>query len=447
MEKAKEKIVLIGAGSAMFTRGLVADLIRLGMETELALVDINPDALNAAERLVAKMIKARRAKVKLSATTDRRKALRGATVVITTIAVGGRRAWEQDVFVPRKFDIYMPVGDSVGPSGTSRALRMVPAMVAIARDVVELAPQADFFNYSNPMAVVCQAVRKATGANVVGLCHGVWHVAHYLASFLGVDFSRFGFTAVGMNHLTWFTEMRVDGRDAMDLARAQLKQQKAEGEARKGRPWHADHPFTWELFELFGAYPAVFDAHVVEFFPGLFPGGIYRGKKLGVEGMVFENIIRYGDKIFDEMRSIALDRGPLPRNFFSKQSGEHEQVMEIIRAMRADSGAVYSVNLPNAGRLGAFEQDVVIEGPAAATGAGLRPLAVPQISAGVAGTLATRMAWVELAAQAGIEASRQKFIQALLIDGYTRSIEEATRLAAALLKAQAEHLREFGWKV
>src|SRR5262245_44218424 len=180
----REKIVLIGAGSAMFTRGLVADLIHAGLEADLALVDIDPEALEVAERLTHKMIVARRAPIALSASVDRRSALRGATAVICTVGVGGRRAWEQDVFIPRKYGIFAPVGDTVGPGGTARALRMIPAMVDIARDVLDLAPSALFFNYGNPMAPVCRAIRKATGAPVIGLCHGVFHVASYLAQAL-----------------------------------------------------------------------------------------------------------------------------------------------------------------------------------------------------------------------------------------------------------------------
>ena len=166
------KIVLIGAGSAMFTRGLMADLIQapdLG-PWEVGLVDVDPGALETAEGLCRRMVAARqaaaarRAEIRLSASLDRRDLLGGADVVVTTIGVGGRRAWEADVFIPRRFGVYQPVGDSVMPGGTSRALRMIPAMVDIAKDVQDLAPDALFFNYANPMSAICRAVRKATGA-------------------------------------------------------------------------------------------------------------------------------------------------------------------------------------------------------------------------------------------------------------------------------------------
>ncbi|MHB9129576.1 MAG: family 4 glycosyl hydrolase [Armatimonadota bacterium] len=119
----KERIVLIGAGSASFTRGLLADIIQRGEETELALVDIDPEALAIAEGLARRMITCRQAPMSLTASTDRREVLPGATVVISTIGVGGRRAWEQDVFIPRKYGIFQPVGDSVMP-GSCRSIRL-----------------------------------------------------------------------------------------------------------------------------------------------------------------------------------------------------------------------------------------------------------------------------------------------------------------------------------
>src|SRR3954453_19943292 len=264
----REKIVLIGAGSAEFTRGLVADIIRSGDPTDLALVDIDPAALGTAERLVTKMIAARQAPVTLTAATDRRDVLRGATAVICTVGVGGRRAWEQDVFIPRRHGIFQPVGDTVGPGGTSRALRMIPAMVAIAEDVLDLAPDALFFNYGNPMAPVCRAVHKATGAQVVGLCHGVLHVAEYLADALGVPPTALHYTAVGINHLTWFTEIRADGQDALQRLQeiAALRAAPVPGRSalgthvaqagtapRAGPDPAQDNPFSWELFRLFNA--------------------------------------------------------------------------------------------------------------------------------------------------------------------------------------------------
>jgi alpha-galactosidase len=435
-----EKIVLIGAGSAEFTRGLVADIIRIGEPTDLALVDPDPAdlalvdtdaaALDTAARLAAKMIAARQAPVTLSAATDRRDVLRGATAVICTVGVGGRRAWEQDVFIPRKHGIFVPVGDTVGPGGSSRALRMIPAMVAIAEDVLALAPDALFFNYSNPMAPVCRAIRKATGAQVIGLCHGVFHVADYLARALGVPKDDLRYTAIGINHLTWFTEVRANGQDMLPALHAIA--------ATTIGP--DDSPFSWQLLRLFNAFPAVLDRHVTEFFPQFFRSGSYYGRTLGVDAFSFEGTIAGGDRKYAEMQADAHSPQPLGADYFERLGGEHEQVLDIIAAIRNERGQIFSANLPNTGQAPNLPCDAIIESPAFADGAGLRPIAQPPLPAALAGTLATRYQWAETIVEAALEGSRAKFIQALILDGYVESLDQASALADDMLAAQAAYL-------
>ncbi|MBP6964288.1 MAG: hypothetical protein KBC96_07780 [Armatimonadetes bacterium] len=436
----QEKYVLIGAGSAMFTRGMVADLIQRGQECDLALVDIDPEALEVAEGLTRKMIEARKSPITLSAFLDRRDVLPGATAVICTIGVGGRRAWEQDVFIPRKYGIYQPVGDSVMPGGTSRALRMIPSMVSIAEDVLDLAPNALLFNYGNPMGPVCRGVRKATGANMVGLCHGVFHVAHHLSQVLGADPTRINYAAVGMNHLTWFTDVRIDGQDAMPKL-LQIADERV-GQLGEHGPDAID-VFTWQMMKLFGAFPAVLDRHITEFFPQFFRTGDYYGKKLGGDAFSFEGTIAAGDRIFDEMKEVAASKEPLGEEFFERIGGEHEQVMEIIESIRTDAGRTYSANLPNTGQVPNFPKDAIVEGPCVADGSGMHPIAQPPLPSGIVGTLATRLAWVETTVEAALEGSRDKFIQALVLDGAVESMETAEKLADELLATQAEYLPQF----
>lgn len=429
-----ERFVLIGAGSAMFTRGLIRDMINLGVEAELALVDIDPEALNVAEHLAKKMIQAGRAKLRLSATTDRRKALPSATVVISTIAVGGRRGWELDVQIPRKYGVYQPVGDTAMPGGASRALRMIPAMVDIARDVLDLAPRALFFNYANPMTANCRAIHKATGAAVVGLCHGVFGVAGYLASCLGTETARLKYTAVGINHLTWFTEVRVDGRDAMEQLR-----QAAEPRIAKGQ-----NPFSWWCVQTFGAYPAVNDRHAIEFFPHLAAGeGGYYGKTLGVDAFSIEKVIAGGDDIYERMKRDALSADPLPDDYTKHVSGEHEQAIDIVDSIRRDARRVYSANLPNRGIVGNLPDEAVIECPAVADGSGLRAISQPPLPPGIAAAVCRALNWAEIVVDAALEGSRAKFVQALVLDGSVRSTKAAEDLADELLAAHAQHLPQF----
>jgi len=438
----KEKVVLIGAGSVSFTRGLVIDLIAHGNLAQLALVDTDEDALAVAERLARKMIDAKHASFDLVASTNRRDVLPDATVVITTIGVGGRHAWELDVHIPRKYGIYQPVGDSVMPGGSSRALRMIPAMVDIANDVLDCAPGALFFNYGNPMAPVCRAIRKATGAEVIGLCHGVNHVAEYLSRELGTSTSGFAYTAIGMNHLTWFTEVRVGGTNAMpdlmERADEKLGEIKASPELSESLS-----PFSWQLLTIFGAFPAVLDRHVTEFFPHLFPAGSYYGKTLGVDVYSFEATIEGGDAAHATNRSDAFSDSPLNETYFERSSGEHEQVVDIIDSIRNDSGRIYSANLPNTGQVSNLPDHAIVESPAVADGGGLRPINQPSLPSGIAGTLATRMLWVDTIVDAALEGNRNLFVQALVLDGAVDSLDTATDLADELIEVHKEYLPQF----
>lgn len=452
-----QKIVLIGAGSAMFTRGLVADLILTGKPWHVGLVDIDPAALETAEGLSRRMIEARGAEIALSASTERRDLLPGADVVVTTVGVGGRRAWEADVFIPRKYGIYQPVGDTIMPGGISRAMRMVPAMVEIAKDIARLCPEARFFNYGNPMTVNCWAIRRATGVPVVGLCHGVMHVERELAQFMGAPSDEVTSLGVGVNHFTWIYDLRWRGRDAWPLVRARLAEERGEpvdyGELRKrfpelgapapDRPKAAANPFSWSLFAAHGAYPAVNDRHVSEFYPERFPAGKYYGKTLGVDVFSVEATIANGDRIFAQMQAQARGEAPLDERVFQRSAGEHEQLVAILDAMERDTRGVYSANLPNHGAVPNLPWDAILELPAVATAGGLRAMHIADFPDTLAEPLRRKLAGQELTVEAALTGSRKLFVEALLMDGAVTERATAESLADELLAAHRQYLPQF----
>ena len=449
-----DKYVLIGAGSVSFTRGLVADILRRGRELEVGLVDIDPDALRFAEGLVRKMVAAKGAAVRVTASLDRRDLLPGAHAVICTVGVGGRRARELDITVPRKHGVFQPVGDTAMPGGLSRALRMIPAMVGVARDVLDLCPDALFFNYGNPMTAVCRAIRKATGAGVVGLCHGVPGTAEYLARFAGLPLGEVAYTAVGLNHMTWFTEFRHKGRDAWPLFRAKVAGKLGTTPDRLlGRfaelgdspelLERLDNPFSWHMFALYGAFPAVLDRHAIEFFPQLTRGGGYYGKTLGVDVFSMEETIERGDRAYEQMREIALSPDPLPADYFGVGGGDHEQVISIIDSIDGDARHIYSANLPNRGQVSNLPPDSIVESPAVADAVGLRPIGLGQLPSGLAATLTSRISVIETVVDAALKGDRDLFIQALVADGSVATLAKAQSLAADLLAAHAANLPQF----
>jgi alpha-galactosidase len=442
MGQDKTKLVLIGAGSAVFTKGLVADLIQspeLG-PWELGLVDIDPAALETAEGLSRQMVEATGADISVRAAVDRRELLPGADVVVTTIGVGGRRGWEADVFIPRKYGVYQPVGDTAMPGGISRAMRMIPALVAIAQDVAALCPQAWFFNYSNPMTANCWAVRQATGVPVVGLCHGTFDVSRQLAEFAGAPPEEVQTRFVGLNHLTFIFDLRRQGRDLWPAVRARLD---VEQPAGQGPNFAAQNPFSWSLFKTYGAYPSANDRHVVEFFPERFQSGAYYGKTLGLDAFSFEGTIASGDQGYARMREQALGHTPLDEWIFHHSVGEHEQLLSILHNLRYDGRGIFAVNLPNQGAVPNLPDDAILELPAVATAAGLFPMQVPDFSDALAAVITRKLAAIRVTVEAALAGESSLFAEALLLDGAVSDPAVARAMVDELLEAHRANLPNF----
>ncbi len=451
------KLVLIGAGSTVFTQRLVADLILTGQANrwELALVDIDPITLDAVDRLVRKMLIFKDVDIPVVSTVNRRDVLADADFVVTTIAVGGRRGWELDVTVPRKHNVYQPVGDSVMPGGISRAMRMIPQMIAIAEDVGALCPEAYFLNYSNPMTAVCRAIRVKTGVPVIGLCHGVHYVEGVLARFLGKDESCMTSFGVGLNHLTFLTDIRCNGEDMIPLMKAKAAEQRPllEQEIRDKADWpntvvgrasrYSDDPLAWSIFERYGMFPVAIDRHISEFYPERFPHGRYYGRILGVDAFSIDGRIALGDTWFDEMLAVARSPDPLPKSYFEDVPGESEQLIQIMQSLLEDKRHVFSVNMPNHGAVPGMPWEAVLEMPAAAGGPGFMPLQSKALPPALTAKLLSKIAAVEVTVEAALTGSFDLFVEALLADGSVSDPDAAVALAIDLVDAHKHHLPQF----
>lgn len=451
----RRNLVLIGAGSAVFTRGLLADLISardLG-DWEIRLVDVDEVALAKAVGLAEKMIEARAADghVTVVGSVDRTTVLPGADFVVTCVGVGGRTAWQTDHEICQAHGIFQPVGDSVMPGGISRLIRTTPVLVDIARDVVELAPEAHFFNYSNPMTANVMAMAKYAGATeVVGLCHGMHHVQHHLAAFIEAPFEQTSTLYAGINHLTFIYDFRRNGRDAWPEVRARVDAELAEPPrpddlgniwADGTRAWN--NPFSWEIFRRYGAFPAAEDRHVTEFFPQRWPGGSYYGKTLGVDAYSVPEILEWGENRYQGMVAQADGTAPLDETIFDRSSGEQEQLIAIIRSVVTDSRQMFSCNVLNHGSVPGLPDDAALEVPGVATGRGIRPVSVPDLGAALTAILNWRLTSVYLGVEAAMTGDRDLVVEAMLADGALTDPDAAAKLTDALIAGQRQHLPQF----
>ena len=341
------------------------------------------------------------------------------------------------------------------PGGISRAMRMIPQMVAIAEDIQELCPKAHFFNYSNPMTAVCRAIRLKTGVPVIGLCHGVHYVEGVLERFLGVDEGSLTTFGVGLNHLTFLTDIRCKGVDAIPWLKAKAAEQRSlvEQEIRDKTDWpngvtgraprYSDDPLAWSLFERYGVFPVALDRHITEFYPERFPNGRYYGRTLGVDAYSIDGRIALGDTWFDEMLAVARSADPLPPTYFENVPGESEQLFEIMQSLLLDQRHVFSVNMPNHGAVPGFPWDAVLEMPAAAGGTGLTPLQSQALPAALTAKLLAKIAAIEVTVQAALTGDFDLFVEALLTDGSLSDPAAAAALAADLIETHKAHLPQF----
>ncbi len=218
------KIVIIGAGSVAFTPALLsgfsADPRYRG--ATIGLVDVSEDALSQVSRFAARVSDELGLGWKVEGSTDRCEVLSGAQVVTAAIGVGGLDAWVMDVEIPYRHGFIQPVGDTSGPGGLGRALRHVPALVGIARDMETHCPDATLYNFTNPLTVLTQAVCDLTKINCVGLCIGPDLTWDHLCRVVGVEKARTQAVLGGINHCHWVLDFRIDGRNGFPFLDAAL---------------------------------------------------------------------------------------------------------------------------------------------------------------------------------------------------------------------------------
>ena len=211
-----KKFAFIGAGSLQFTSSCIRDLLTFPAfsECEFALMDINADNLKNIEKVVNRIIENMNCpKCIVTATTNREEALKDADGVLCTVFNGDIDIWQYDITIPKKYGIDINVGDTRSVSGIFRALRNIPLMLDICRDIEKYCPNAVFLNYTNPMSMLCGAMQKYSNVEVTGLCHSVQGTIGMIAEWLDIPVSEIVYKCMGVNHQAFFTVIEHNGEN------------------------------------------------------------------------------------------------------------------------------------------------------------------------------------------------------------------------------------------
>jgi len=418
---SEKSMVLIGAGSTVFTPGLMTDLASsptFGGWT-VHLVDLDADAAETMARLGRRIATERGADLRFLPHTARREALPGARFVTTTVAVGGADGWRHDIEVPARHGIAQTVGDSVGPGGVLRALRHVPELVAIATDVADLAPEALMVNYSNPLTANVLGITTQTPVNAVGLCHGTRHTLSKLASDMGLPRDEVHAVFAGLNHLCWLLDIRRGAQDLYPRLRQLVSARAGGKDAPSTREEGVHLAVSADLLRTFGRYPAPGDRHVAEFFGWYLGGGV--GSRSdgdlawGLQGGRDATMEYIGEKsdLWEQLHAQADGTAPLPHS----DNQEAERLVAIASAiLTGENHLELAVNIPNHGKIPNLPPTAVVEVPAVVGAAGITGLGVGPLPDGIAAILTARALQQEITVRAALDGDRELAIQALALD-------------------------------
>ena len=428
------KITLIGAGSCIFTRNLLGDILQfpeLG-DSEIALMDIDPERLETAEILAHKIAKALNIAPKISAHTDRKAALDGAEYVINSIQVGGYKpSTVIDFEIPKKYGLKQTIADTLTIGGIMRALRTIPVMVEFCREMEKLCPDAWLLNYTNPMAILTGAVLQQTKIKAVGLCHGIQGSHGWLAHCLGIPADELAFVAAGTNHCAWMIKLEHNGKDVYPKLR-KLVEDDAELFKRD--------PVRFEMLRKFGYYGGESSEHMAEYVPYFIRPG--REDLIERFNVPIDEYIRrcisqneHWDAMADGFRDRDEPIGELRR------SSEYGSL--IIHSIETGQPRVIYGNILNANHITNLPNGACVEVPCLIDRNGVQGVVVGDMPAQCAAITMTNVNVHLLTQKASVTRKREDVYHAAFLDPLTATnltMDEIVAMVDELIEAHGDYL-------
>lgn len=423
------KIGVIGGGSTYtpeLIEGFAARRDDLPVAT-IVLMDIDEERLRVVGGLARRMLQAAEMEIELQLTTQRQEAISGADFVITQIRVGGVAFRIQDEKIPLQFGV---VGqETTGPGGFAKAVRTIPVLLDIARDMAQLAPGAHLINFTNPSGVITEALLRYTAVPALGLCNSPFGFQREIADRLGVAPDGIELDYVGLNHLSWIRGVTLDGDDVFDRVLEDAIKLAHVGES----------PFSPDLLET------------LEMIPSYYLRYYYNHDQVLAEQRQAERT--RGEIVHEiESRLMALyadsARTQKPE-LLAQRGGAHYSTvaLDVMSAIHHNGGEVHIVNTRNEGALPDLPRRSVVELASVVDQRGARALPAAPLPPCIRGLTQAVKAYEELTVVAGAEGDEQAALQALLAHPLVPSFAVAQGLWRAIRQANARYLPQFEVKV
>ena len=410
------RIAFVGAGSVVFTRNLLTDILSFSElhGATVVLHDIDPERLQTAGMMARWTSGQLGAGARVEEHSDLRGALDGADFVVNMVQIGMHEATLLDFEIPKKYGLKQTIADSMGVGGIFRGLRTIPFVLNLAEEMKARCPDALLMNYTNPMSILMEALYTAhPDVKSIGLCHSVPLTAHEIASYIGVDHGQLLFACAGINHLAWMTCLEVEGEDAYPLLFAALEDPEV----------YAKDRVRFELMRRFGYFVTESSEHNAEYTPYFLKDeAAIEEFDVPVDEYVRrseENLVEYA-----ETRRKLLDG----ENFPLQRSVEYGSLI-IHSLVTGEARAIYG-NVENTGLITNLPEGCCVEVPILVDGAGLHPCHVGDLPPQCAAASAPHTAVQNLTVRAALEGRRDHVYHAAMLDRHAPSVLSLDEMAA-----------------
>ena len=429
------KITFLGAGSTIFAKNVLGDVMLTPslQEFELALFDIDPIRLKESETLLLRLKELVGSGCNIKSYHDRKEALRGATFVVNAIQVGGYDPCTiTDFEIPKKFGLRQTIADTVGIGGVFRSLRTIPVMLEFAKDMQEVCPDALFLNYTNPMAVLTNAMTTVGGINTVGLCHSVQICVPHLFEALGMDHTGVKSKIAGINHMAWLLEVSRDGKDLYPEIKLRAREKQKEK--------HYDM-VRFELMHRFGYYVTESSEHNAEYHP-------YFIKRNYPELIDKFNIPldEYPRRCIEQIKHWNERRDQLLETGAIDHVRSHEYASYIMAAAITDNPFRINGNVMNTGVITNLPKEACVEVTCLVDRNGITPTYVGQLPPQLAALNRTNINTQLLTLEAAKTLKKDHIYHAALLDPHTSaelSIDDIVALCDDLIEAHGHWLPKY----
>ncbi|MCK6257399.1 alpha-glucosidase/alpha-galactosidase [Fictibacillus sp. KIGAM418] len=425
------KVTIIGAGSVVFAKRLITDILSFPelSDTTFSLTDIHAERLQTAEKMTQSIIAQFGNNAQVEAHIDRKQALINADYVLNLIQVGMHEATLVDFEIPKRYGLKQTIADTLGVGGVFRALRTIPVLLDICRDMEEVCPEAYLLNYTNPMSMLMLAIQKASSIKSVGLCHSVQNTADELSSYLNIPVEELEYKVAGINHMAWFLELKRNGQDLYPSL----------FEAMKDPDIYAKDKVRFEMMKRLNCFITESSEHISEYTPYF----IKRDQLIQDFDIPIDEYVRRSEdnlKQFSETQKM-IDQG---KAFPMEKS--HEFGAPIIHSLETGINREIWGNVLNTQLITNLPNNSCVEVPCLVNKRGIQPFQVGDLPPHLAAMNMTNINVQQLVVEAILTGNVDYVYQAVMLDPHTSSVlslDEMWDMTKELLDAHADYLPAF----